>query len=427
MQTVIENVRGREIIDSRGNPTVEVEIRLSDSTIGRASVPSGASTGSHEAVELRDGDQNRFGGKGVLTAIENIHHVAEKAINGMSPFVQQEIDQKLIELDGTSNKSKLGANAILGVSLAVAHAAANSKKIPLYRSLGEGNLLPVPMLNILNGGKHAESSTDIQEFMIVPVGAPTFSEALRSGVEIYQILKQVLQKEGYNTNVGDEGGFAPNLPTNRTALQLIVQASELAGYHAGKDILLALDVAASELTTSDNYVLLKEGVTYNSKELVEFYEKLVNDFPIISIEDGMSEDDWNGWQLLTERLGTRIQLVGDDLLTTNVTRINRAISARASNALLVKPNQIGTLTETFKAIELVQGAGWGAILSHRSGETEDTTIADLAVATSVGQIKSGAPARSERLAKYNRLIRIEEELGSEARYSGIGMYQHLKR
>ena len=427
MQPVIEKVQGREIIDSRGNPTIEVEIHLSDSTIGRASVPSGASTGSHEAVELRDGDENRFGGKGVLTAIQNIHHVAKSAIIGMSPFIQQEVDQTLVDFDGTANKAKLGANAILGISLAVAHAAANSKKKPLYRSLGGGNLLPVPMFNILNGGKHAESSTDIQEFMVVPVGAPTFSEAVRSGAEIYQSLRQVLQKEGYNTNMGDEGGFAPSLPTNQTALQLIVQAINMAGYHAGKDVLLALDVAASELTIADDYVLLKEGVTYNSQELVGFYENLVNNFPIISIEDGMSEDDWDGWQILTERLGDRVQLVGDDLLTTNVTRINRAISARASNALLVKPNQIGTLTETFEAVNLVRDAGWGAILSHRSGETEDTTIADLAVATSVGQIKSGAPARSERVAKYNRLIRIEEELGSDAKYGGIGIYKHLTR
>ena len=427
MSATISEVRAREILDSRGNPTLEVELLLSDGSKGRAAVPSGASTGSHEAVELRDGDQRRFGGGGVLKAVENVTQHLGPGVNGLSPLDQEALDRRLRDLDGTPDKANLGANALLGVSLAAAHAAAASEGQPLYRSLGEGSLLPVPMFNILNGGKHAQESTDIQEFMVVPAGAPTFAEALRAGAEVYQALKKVLQREGLNTNVGDEGGFAPTLPTNRRALEVVAEAVQQAGYRVGEEIFLALDVAASELFQDGQYVLPREGVTYTSQELVDFYASLAEGFPIISIEDGMAEDDWDGWHLLTQRLGDRVQVVGDDLLTTNVTRIQRAIEVGAANALLVKPNQIGTLTETLEAVALAREAGWGIVMSHRSGETEDTTIADLAVATGAGQIKAGAPARSERVAKYNRLLRIEEELGDQARYAGMGVYKRFMR
>ncbi len=425
MSATIADVRAREVLDSRGNPTLEAEIRLSDGASGSAIVPSGASTGSHEAAELRDGDPARFRGTGVLTAVANVVERIGPAVRGLSPFDQAGLDGRLLELDGTSDKSNLGANAILGVSLAAAHAAAASRGQPLYRHLADGDatLLPVPLFNVLNGGKHAADSTDIQEFMLAPAGAPTYGEALRAGAEVYQALKRVLQAGGYSTNVGDEGGYAPSLPSNRSALSALVEAISLAGYAPGKDVFLALDVAASELFEDGRYALPREGAVYTSAELVAFYASLVDDFPIVSIEDGLAEDDWDGWVLLVERLGGRVQLVGDDLLTTSAPRIQRAIDMGAANALLVKPNQVGTLTETLEAMALARGAGWGTVMSHRSGETEDTTIADLAVATSAGQIKAGAPARSERVAKYNRLLRIAEELGPQARFAGMSVYR----
>ncbi len=428
MAVTVKSIRSREVLDSRSNPTVEVEITLSDLSVGTAIVPSGASTGRHEAVELRDGDPDRYLGKGVIKAIKNVEEILSPNLIGLSPFDQKKIDDLLNSLDGSVDKSRLGANSLLGVSLAICRAAAASKGEELYAYLGNGNALslPIPMLNILNGGKHAEQSTDIQEFMIVPVGFFTFREALRAGAEIYQQLKKVLEANSYSTNVGDEGGFAPNLPTNSNALELLVQAIEKAGYQPGKNVFLALDVAASELYKDDLYVLDREGVSYSSEQMVDFYASLVDDFPIISIEDGMAEDDWQGWVALMDKIGNRIQLVGDDLLTTNPERIQRAIDLGAANALLVKPNQIGTLTETLNAMSLSRSANWSLIMSHRSGESEDSIIADLAVGTNAGQIKAGAPARSDRVAKYNRLLRIEEQLGPQSTYSGVAVYDYLK-
>jgi len=416
----IKSIRAREIIDSRGNPTVEVALELSDGAIGIAAVPSGASTGKHEAVELRDGDKSRYGGLGVLNAVRNVNHRIALSLAGMPVSDQAAIDRKLIELDGTPNKSNLGANAILGVSLALAKALANSAGLPLYRHLGgaEANLLPVPMMNILNGGKHAADSTDFQEFMVVPIGAPTFGQALRMGCEVYRALKKTIKDKNLNTNVGDEGGFAPSLPSNKDAIELILAAIDLAGYRAGQDCFIALDVAASSFYQKGKYVLAKEGKTLSGNELVDYYIQLATDYPIISIEDGLDEDDIFAWILLTTKLGRQIRLVGDDLYTTNLKRLEYGISQKASNAILIKPNQIGTLTETLACVKRAQQVGWTTIISHRSGETEDTTIADLAVATNAGAIKTGAPCRSERVAKYNRLLKIEEELGANTRYAG---------
>ena len=416
----IRDVRAREVLDSRGNPTVEVDVYLEDGSRGRAAVPSGASTGAHEAVELRDGDTARYGGKGVLTAVANVHSAIAPAVAGMSALEQRSLDERLASLDGTPNKRNLGANAILGVSLAAAHAAAASMGLPLYRRLcaDSPNLLPVPMFNILNGGKHAQDSTDFQEFMVIPVGVGSFRDAFRAGSEIYQALKEVLIGRGHNTNVGDEGGFAPSLPSNKDAVESVLAAIESAGYRPGVDCFIGLDVAATELYQEGMYVLPREGVSLDSAQMVDYYARWVDSYPIISIEDGMSEDDWDGWGILMERLGERAQLVGDDLYTTNTNRMLRGVQERASNSILIKLNQIGTLTETLDAIEMAGAAGWSAVISHRSGETEDTTIADLAVATGAGQIKAGAPARSERVCKYNRLLRIEEELGDNARYAG---------
>jgi len=426
--STIERVKAREILDSRGNPTLEVEVKLLDGTTGWAAVPSGASTGKYEAVELRDGDDSRFGGLGVLKAVANVNEEIASVIIGMPATDQPAIDHELIQLDGTDNKSHLGANAILGTSLAVAHAAANLLGMPLYRYLGEGPTytLPVPMLNILNGGKHAVNSTDFQEFMVVPAGAANFGHALQIATEVYHCLKQVLKDKGLNTNVGDEGGFAPSLPSNRQAIEAVLSAIEKAGYKPGKDCFIALDPAASESYKDGQYILTKEGVSLGTKEMVDYYVKLVSDYPIISIEDGMAEDDWEGWQLLTQKLGSKVQLVGDDLYTTNVNRLSQGINLKASNSILIKPNQIGTLTETIAAIKMAQEAGWTAVVSHRSGETEDTTIADLAVGLDTGLIKAGAPCRSERTAKYNRLLRIENELGEDAGFAGIQAFYSLK-
>jgi enolase len=416
----IKAIRGREILDSRGNPTIEVQVELSDGAVGAAAVPSGASTGKYEAVELRDGDKGRYGGLGVLKAVSNVNDRIAPALVGMLASEQATIDQRLLELDGTANKSNLGANAILGVSLATAKAAANSSGIPLYRYLGgsAAHLLPVPMMNILNGGKHAADSTDFQEFMVVPAGAASFSQALRMGTEIYHALKAAIKAKGLNSNVGDEGGFAPSLASNREALELILTAIDSAGYKAGKECFIALDPAASSFYHEGKYILSREGVTLSSDEMVDYYVKWVSSYPIISIEDGLDEDDWAGWILLTSKLGKKIRLVGDDLYTTNVERLERGIAEKASNSILIKPNQVGTLSETLAAIKRAQQVGWTTIISHRSGETEDTTIADLAVAVDAGAIKTGAPCRTERVAKYNRLLRIEEELGADARYAG---------
>ena len=416
----IVSVHAREILDSRGNPTLEVDVRLHDGSFGRAAVPSGASTGTHEAHELRDGDPKRYGGKGVLKAVANVNGEIAKAVHNGSAGDQEGLDRVLIELDGTPNKGRLGANAILGVSLAAAHAAAASRKEPLYVYLGgqSANLLPLPLLNVLNGGKHAERSTDFQEFMLAPIGLPTFADALRAGAEVYQALKGILHDRGLSTNVGDEGGFAPSLGTNVAAVELLVAAIEKAGYRPGQDVALALDPASSELYADGRYMLASEGRSLSSAEMVDLWESWVRQYPIVSIEDGLAEDDWEGWQLLTKRLGGRVQLVGDDLLVTNIERLQRAIEANAANAILVKVNQIGTLSEAIAATEHALAVDWGAVVSHRSAETDDTTIADLAVALGAGQIKTGAPARGERLAKYNRLLRIEEELGSKARYAG---------
>ena len=427
----IESVLGREVLDSRGNPTVEAAVILSNGTVGRALVPSGASTGSHEAVELRDGDAARFGGNGVLQAVANVNGVIGPWLAGRSPNDQRAIDEGLRALDGTPNKGRLGANAILAASLAVAHAAAASRDLGLWRFLSEGGpvSLPVPMFNILNGGRHASSSADIQEFMVLPVGVASFSEALRAGAEIYQSLRSLLRGGGHNLNVGDEGGFAPSLPSNRDALELVLRAVEVAGYAPGRDVYLGLDVAATEMydAATGRYVLEREGVTLSPAELIGLYEEWAREYPIISIEDGLSEDDWAGWSEMRARLGSTVQLVGDDLLVTNISRINRGIEERASNAVLLKLNQIGTLTETRQALDTARAAGWGAVMSHRSGETEDTTIADLAVGWDVRQIKAGAPARSERVAKYNRLLRIDAELGDEAEYAGASAFDYLGR
>lgn len=425
----IETTKAREILDSRGNPTIEVEVVLVDGTVGVASVPSGASTGKYEAIELRDGDRSRYRGLGVLQAIEHVITEIAPAIAGMSVSDQAAIDGRLIELDGTANKARIGANAILGTSLAVARAAAGYLEIPLYRHLGERGayLLPIPMLNIINGGKHALGSTDFQEFMIVPLGAASFKEAMRISSEVYHSLRQVLADRGSSTNVGDEGGFAPQLPTNRDALELILAAIDTAGYEPGQDVFIALDPAASEFYHDGEYVLSREGVTFSSAEMIDYYARLVSDYPVISIEDGLDEDDWPGWLSLTAQLGKRILLVGDDLYATNMARLEEGIARTASNSILIKPNQIGTLSETIAVIKRAQQAGWTTVISHRSGETEDTTIADLAVATDAGFIKSGAPCRSERLAKYNRLLRIEEELGAAAEYPGRRVLYNLER
>ena len=427
--SAIDSVKAREILDSRGNPTLEVEVELFDGTIGRAAVPSGASTGKYEAVELRDGDASRFNGLGVLKAVTNVNEHIAAAITGMLATDQAAIDHKLIELDGTTNKSNLGANAILGTSLAVAHATANLLGIPLYRYLGgvASYTLPVPMMNILNGGRHAADSTDFQEFMVVPAGASSFRHALQMGTEVYHCLKEVLKDKGLNTNVGDEGGFAPSLSSNQQAIEAILSAIEKAGYKPGEDCFIALDPAASEFYKDDKYILTREGTSLSSQEMVDYYIRWAASYPLISIEDGMAEDDWEGWQLLTQRLGDKIQLVGDDLYVTNVDRLSKGISLKASNSILIKPNQIGTLTETIAAIKMAQEVGWTAVVSHRSGETEDTTIADLAVGLNTGQIKTGAPCRSERTAKYNRLLKIEEELETGASFAGMQAYCNLKR
>ncbi|HEY3163104.1 MAG TPA: phosphopyruvate hydratase [Candidatus Limnocylindrales bacterium] len=428
MNTVIELVDAREILDSRGNPTIEVDIVLGDGSVGRAAVPSGASTGAHEAVELRDGDKARFGGKGVLTAVTNVVDRIAPELYGMDAADQAGVDQLLIELDGTPNKATLGANAILGVSLACAHAAAAAHDEPLYRYLGGvgARVLPVPMFNILNGGKHAQDSTDFQEFMVMPVGLETYGEALRAGAEIFSALRAILHDEGHATGQGDEGGFAPSLGSNEAAVEVILRAIEKAGYRPGEDVAIALDPATTELVEAGSgsggaptrYRLATENRTLDSGELIDLWADWVARYPIVSIEDGLAEDDWSGWAELTRRLGDRVQLVGDDLLVTNVERIERAIVERAANSVLIKLNQIGTLTETIDAIALARRAGWTAIVSHRSGETEDTTIADLVVAMGTGQIKTGAPSRSERVAKYNRLLRIDGELGDGAVYLG---------
>ncbi|MDO8577719.1 MAG: phosphopyruvate hydratase [Dehalococcoidales bacterium] len=420
----ITGFKAREILDSRGNPTVEVEAKLADGTIGWAAVPSGASTGKYEAVELRDGDRSRYNGLGVLKAVDNVNKTIAAAITGMPAEDQGAVDRKMIELDGTANKSRLGANAILGTSLAVAHAAANSKHLPLYKYLGNesGFTLPVPMMNILNGGKHAANSTDFQEFMVVPAGAGTFAQSLRMGTEVYHALKKVLKDRKLNTNVGDEGGFAPSLNSNKEAIEAILSGIEKAGYKPGKDCFIALDPAASEFFEDGRYVLAREGVSMTPAEMVNYYVKWVSDYPIVSIEDGLAEDDWAGWQLMTKTLGKKILLVGDDLYTTNVSRLNEGIRLKASNSILIKLNQIGSLTETIDAIEMARKAGFTSIISHRSGETEDTTIADLAVASATGLIKTGAPCRSERTAKYNRLLKIEEELGKKASFAGTKVF-----
>jgi enolase len=421
----IKHIHAREILDSRGNPTIAVEVELDNGMTGSAAVPSGASTGTHEALELRDGDKARYGGKGVLKAVRNVNEVIARAITGMKADDQETIDHRLIELDGTPDKSRLGANATLGVSLAIAHAAATATGIPLYHYLGKVKqyTIPVPMMNVLNGGKHAVDSTDLQEFMIIPAGTISFREALRMGAEVYQSLKKVLQAKGLNTNVGDEGGFAPSLAANKDAVEALLAAIEKAGYQPGKDCFIALDPAASEFYQDGKYVLAREDIKLTSREMVEFYAGWVAKYPIISIEDGMAEDDWEGWQLLTKRLGDKVQLVGDDLYVTNVGRLKRGIELKASNSILIKPNQIGTLTETIEAVEVAYKAGWTAVVSHRSGETEDTTIADLAVGLGTGQIKTGAPCRSERTAKYNRLLVIEDELGEKAKYAGKGAFK----
>jgi enolase len=421
MDTIIEDIIGREILDSRGNPTVEVEVTLMDGTWGRAAVPSGASTGVHEALELRDGDKGRFLGKGVTQAVDHVNEEIADALIGWDAIEQKAVDMMLLELDGTPNKSKLGANAILGTSLAVAKAAANSLSLPLYRYIGGvyAHVLPVPMMNILNGGAHtAWQSTDAQEFMVMPFGAESFAEGLRWGAEIYHALKGVLKARGYATLVGDEGGYAPALKANAEAVEVILEAIEKAGYKAGEQVAIALDPAASELYEDGLYNLRKEGKKLTSEQMVAFWKSWVDQYPIVSIEDGLAQDDWEGWKLMVSEMGDRVQIVGDDLLVTNPERVRRGIREKAANALLVKLNQIGSLTETIEAVETCHRAGWRAVTSHRSGETEDSTIADLAVALNMGQIKTGAPARSDRVAKYNQLLRIEEELGDTAKYAG---------
>ncbi len=423
----IESLTAREILDSRGNPTLLVEVKLTDGTRGYASVPSGASTGTHEALELRDGDQDRFHGMGVLKAMKNIEERIEPAIQGCPVHDQESIDKHLIELDGTPNKSNLGANAILGVSLAVAYAAAQFNKLPLYRHLGgeTARTLPVPMMNILNGGKHADNTIDFQEFMIVPLGAPTYSQALRMCSEIYHTLKKILKSKNLNTNVGDEGGFAPALKSNSEAVELLVSAIESSGYNPGLDCFIALDSASSEFYKKGKYVLEKEGLTLSSEEMVNYYARLVSEYPVVSIEDGMAEDDWDGWKLLCSKIGRNVQLVGDDIYVTQVARLSRGIKEKASNSILIKPNQVGTLTETLKAIDIAKAANWTAVISHRSGETESTYIADLAVAKNTGFIKAGAPCRTERVIKYNRLLQIERELEEHGLYPGMSALYNL--
>lgn len=424
MSTIFD-VHAREILDSRGNPTIEVEVTLASGASGRAAVPSGASTGTFEAVELRDGEKSRYHGKGVRKAVENVNEIIAPEIIGLDALDQALIDKTLIELDGTPNKSKLGANAILGVSLACAKAAAAYTELPLYRYLGGVNAreLPVPLMNILNGGKHADSGVDIQEFMIAPCGASSFSEALRMGAEIFHTLAKVLKKRGYSIGVGDEGGFAPNLRSSVEAIEVIIEAIQMSGYEPGKDVYLALDTAASELYKDGIYVFEREGVRRNVDEMIEFYTELVEKYPIISIEDGLAEEDWEGWRKLTFALGHRVQLVGDDLFVTNKERLLRGIREKCCNSILIKLNQIGTLTETMEVVEIAKKAGYTAVISHRSGETEDTTIADLAVACNTGQIKTGSVCRSERIAKYNQLLRIEEELGNAAIFRGKEVFR----
>lgn len=429
---IITHIQGREVIDSRGNPTVEVEVFTESGAYGRAMVPSGASTGEYEAVELRDGDKDRYLGKGVLQAVENVNtYIAEELILNYSVLDQVVIDEALIALDGTPNKGKLGANAILGVSMAVAHAAADYLDLPLYQYLGGVNAkqLPVPMMNILNGGEHADNNVDIQEFMVMPVGAKNFREAMRMGAEIFHSLKAVLHDKGLNTAVGDEGGFAPNLKSNEEALQTIIEAIEKAGYKPGDDIRLAMDAASSEFYNKEDgkYHLVGEGVVYTSEEMVNWYAEMCDKYPIISIEDGLDENDWAGHKLLTEKLGDKVQLVGDDLFVTNTEKLERGIQEGISNSILIKVNQIGTLTETFDAIEMAKRAGYTAVISHRSGETEDVTIADIAVATNAGQIKTGAPSRTDRVAKYNQLLRIEEQLDKTARYEGLNSFYNIEK
>jgi enolase len=426
--SLIEDVIGREILDSRGNPTVEVDVFLEDGAVGTAMVPSGASTGAHEAVELRDGDAARYQGKGVLEAVRHVNDTLRSELLGIDALDQVSVDRLLISLDGTPNKSKLGANALLGVSLAVAHAAAESVGLPLYRYLGGAGArtLPVPLVNILNGGKHAIDSTDFQEFMIVPLGAPTFREGLRWAAETFHALGSLLHDEGFATTVGDEGGYAPSLGSNEDAVSAVLTAIERAGYVPGEQVAIALDPATTELYADGRYSLAREDRALTGAELVDFWVDWAERYPIVSLEDGLAEDDWQGWAALTERLGARIQLVGDDLLVTNTERLERAIRERAANSILVKLNQIGTLTETIEAVEMAQRAGWTAVISHRSGETEDTTIADLAVALNAGQIKTGSISRSERIAKYNRLLRIEEELGDAAEYAGARAFSALR-
>ena len=422
----IEFIQAREILDSRGNPTIEVEVELDSGASGRAAVPSGASTGAFEAVELRDGDKGRYGGKGVLTAVKNATEVIGEEILGLEADCQRAVDQAMLELDGTDNKAKLGANAILGVSLAVAHAAAEEAGLPLYKYVGGPNahILPVPMMNILNGGSHADSNVDVQEFMIAPIGAESFAQALEMGAAVYHELKKVLKARQLNTGLGDEGGFAPNLDSNREALDLILTAIRDAGYEPGADVALAMDVAASEFYEDGGYLF--EGEKKTSEEMVDYYAELVKFYPLVSIEDPLNEEDWDGWKLMTDRLGDKIQIVGDDLFVTNVTRLQRGIDTKTANALLVKVNQIGSLTETIDAVDMAHRAGYKTMMSHRSGETEDTTIADLAVALGCGQIKSGAPARTERVAKYNQLLRIEADLDDAARYAGAGAFPRFK-
>ena len=418
MSITIENVEALEILDSRGNPTVEVEVTLADGTLGRAAVPSGASTGAHEAVELRDGDKTRYNGKGVLKAVANVNEKIGEVVVGMDARQQRLIDKVMIDLDGTENKGNLGANAILGVSMAVARAAAEACGLPLYRYLGTAaaNILPVPMMNILNGGRHADFNIDLQEFMVQPLGADSFCQALRMGTEVYHALKKVLSKKGYNTGVGDEGGFAPALKANVEAIEVIIEAIREAGYEPGKDICICLDPASSEIYENGKYLLRSEKRELSSEEMADYYAELVDKYPITSIEDGMAEDDWDGWVALRKKVGDKCQLVGDDLFVTNTKRLEKGLELDAANSILIKVNQIGTLTETFEAINLAVRNGWTAVVSHRSGETEDSTIADLVVATGTGQIKTGAPCRSERVCKYNQLLRIERELGETAMY-----------
>ncbi|SEC40017.1 phosphopyruvate hydratase [Paenibacillus sp. GP183] len=425
----IIDVYAREVLDSRGNPTVEVEVYLESGVMGRAIVPSGASTGAYEAVELRDGDKSRYLGKGVLKAVENVNDIIAPELIGLDALDQVGIDNKMIELDGTPNKAKLGANAILAVSMAVARAAAEAVGVPLYVYLGGFNAktLPVPMMNIVNGGAHADNNVDVQEFMVLPVGAPNFKEALRIGAEIFHSLKSVLKEKGLNTAVGDEGGFAPNLSSNEEAIKTIITAIERAGYKPGEDVFLGMDVASTEFYKDGKYHLEGEGKSYTSAEFVDFLADWVDKYPIITIEDGCSEDDWEGWKLLTEKLGGKVQLVGDDLFVTNTTRLSTGIEQNIGNSILVKVNQIGTLTETFDAIEMAKRAGYTAVISHRSGESEDSTIADIAVATNAGQIKTGAPSRTDRVAKYNQLLRIEDELAYVAQYAGKNAFYNLKK